>query len=124
MQAFHVLSLKALPDNHFSTATADVHDKATAGVILSQRMGNAQINQARLFTTTDHRNRMPQRLFSLIKKAPRFTGLTQRIGTDCGNISGRKLTDAFAETAQAIKSTLPNLFGEVFIVIQPGAQAH
>ena len=53
LQAFHSGGLKTLSDNKFGTAATDI-DYQAAGLVVSQRMGDAEIHQTGFLSAVDH----------------------------------------------------------------------
>jgi hypothetical protein len=62
LQAFAQQRLKALADDEFGAAAADVCHQALARRV-GEGVGDAQVDQARFFTAGNHFYRVPENLF-------------------------------------------------------------
>jgi hypothetical protein len=121
--ALHVQRLETLADDEFGAAPADVHDQ-TAFAIFGKGVGDALIDEARLFHTGDYFNGMTEGLFGRGKKILAVGGHAQRVGPHGAHRAAREMTQALAEQGEAVEGAFHRVRGEAFVGIEARGEAH
>ena len=120
LQAFTQQWLKALADDEFSTAAADVGHQA-----LARRVGEgvryAQINEACFFPSGNDFNGVPENLLGAHDELVAVTGFTQGVGAYNPHGAQGHTVDQLGKTFQAIEPALHGFFVEFAFFVDAGS---
>ena len=123
MQAFQRFRFKALTNNEFGAAAADVDHQAVTGIV-GQRVGYAQIDQAGLFTTGNHFNGIAQYRLSTVNKFLPVTRRPQGVGGQHADLGRVHALQTLGKLAQALQTTLLGFFRQLELIVQTRGQLH
>ncbi len=123
LQAFTQQRLETLADDEFGTAAADVGDQTFARGV-GQRVGNAQINEARFFAAGNHFHRMAEDFFGAVNEVVAVTRLAQGIGAHDAHRTERQPVDQLGEAFQAVETALHGFFGQLALFVDASGQLH
>ena len=122
LQAFQGLRFKALADDEFRAAAADINDQARLRIV-GQGVGYTQVYQARLFAAVDHVNPGAEYTSGGTRKGTAVLGNTQGVGTYHAYPLRIDTLQQLGETGQAIQAPLYGFVGQL-AMLQPGSQLY
>jgi hypothetical protein len=123
VQTLAVHRLERLADDELGAATADVDDQAPAPVS-SERMRDAQVDQACLLPTGDDLDGVAERTLGIAAEGLGIARATQGVGTDGTHRPGCHRAQPLAEARKARERPLDRIGGQIPALVEPGGQPH
>src|SRR5690606_33270087 len=122
VKALQLLRLQAFSHDELGTAAPDVHDEAAAG-LAGRRVGDAEVDEPRLFDTGDDVDRMPERDARAIEKSTLAARAPQRVRTDGANARRLHIRKPLTESLEAFDCSLYRGALQATLLIESGSQA-
>jgi hypothetical protein len=123
VHAFERFRRRALAEDQFRAAAADVHDQPQA-VVRGQAVGHALVDQARLFPSGDDLDRMAERRLGLGHEPGVLAGAPDRARSRRPDAGRVHLPESFAETREAVDRADACVGGEVAALRQAFGEAY
>ena len=120
LQAFAQQRFKALANDEFGTAAADISHQAFARRV-GEGVGHTQVDQARFFTTGNHFNGVAQDFLGPHDKFVAVACFTQGVGTHDAHGTQWHTVDQLGEALEAIEPALHGFFGEFALFVDAGS---
>src|SRR5262249_26483348 len=123
VQALEAQRIETFADDEFGAATTDVNDQAPPRVVRN-RIGDAQVDEARLLDTGNDFDRVAERLAGALEEDLLAMRLAQRVGADDAHVLGVHVAQPLPETLQAFEGARGHGLVEPVLRIEAGGKAH
>ena len=123
MQTFQQLRLKALANNQFRAATANIEDQ-TAIIVIRVGVRYTQVDQAGFLSSGNDIDRMSQFLLGKPDKCVTVPGLAQGIGAHNPDVFRCHAINVFGKLAQAGKPPFHGIIGQQPLFVDAGSKLH
>ena len=122
VHAVHGDRLEGVADDELGAPAADVHDEAPRGGARNA-VRDAEVNQARLFTTGDDLDVMAESLPGLAQELAGVAGLAKRVGSDRPDLLGAEVPEPLTEEREALDRAILRLLIERAVVLEARSQS-
>src|SRR6185295_608002 len=123
VEAFQLLGVLALTDDHFGAAAADVHDQPAPG-LARHGMRHAKVDQTRFFDAGDDFDRMTECCAGAIQECALAPRTPQRIGADHAHAFRLHVVQPLTEAFQTSERGVDRLARQPPLLVEAGAESH
>ena len=124
MQALALDRVETRADDAFGGAAADIHHQPQVTILGRLRVGDAEVDQARLLAAGDDFDRMAQRALGRHQERLRFPEPAHGVGGDRAHALRRDVAHALAEACQTLECALTHFGRQAALAIEALGQAH